>query len=140
LLVDDALLTLSSSKASPEASAIAVPGPLSISTSSNPAAEHAISTEAVLNILTNTFTLLGAAISALGPPLAALAPVFAPPGGAATLALAVLAAASGPTSTLDSGVAGAIAAVFTGAQQMPPGAPGVGQTKPGIGCAGSFLG
>ncbi len=152
LQVDDALLTLSSSKASPEASAIAVPGSLSISTSSNPAAEHAISTEAVLNILAAWTQALGVAITAalpgvivtpgagapLGPLIGTpLGLVFSSPAGLGLLAAAATTAASG---TLDPGIAAAIAAAFTSAQQKPPGAPGVGQTKPGIGCAGMFLG
>lgn len=139
LQVQDALLTLSSSSASPEVSAIAVPGQLSITTGSNPAAEHAVSTEAVYGIIAGVFAQLAVQLALVPTPITgtALAALFAPPAfSTATLAPGV----SFAQVPLLPPLAAAIQAAFATAGQKPPGVPGQGQLQPGIGCASLLVG
>lgn len=119
LTIDDVVMTLSSSKASPETSAISVPGTLAMSTNANPAVEHVITTEAVAMLLYQIGLLV------------------APPLSTAQIATAITAASVAP---LDPVISSAIAGAFAAAAQKPPGVPGTGQVKPGIGCAGLLAG
>ncbi len=139
LQVQDALLTLSSSSASPEVSAIAVPGQLSIGTGANPAAEHAVSTEAVYSIVVSVFTALAAQLALLIGPLSgpALAAIFAPPAFSNVTLPASLLLANVP---LSAPFATALQAAFQAQGQKPPGVPGQGQLKPGLGCASLLVG
>lgn len=125
LQVNDAILTLASSSAAKQKSAVVVPGQLSISTLAQPAAEHLITTEAVANLLT---LLLPLALAAAVPPA-----VLAPPAAALAVAGALTAAAAAP---LDPTVAAALVAAFAAAVQKPQPTPALGQSQPGIGCAG----
>lgn len=119
LQVDDALLVLASSSASPEASTVTVPGVLAVSTYANPAAEHALSLEAWANIMV------------------ALGLVMTPPVTAAQIAAAITAASETPLV----GVVGtAIVAAFAKATQKPPAVPAFGQLKPGVGSPGLLIG
>jgi hypothetical protein len=131
VVAGDAALVLSSSNASPERSAIVVPGSLAISTATNPAAEHAISTEAAVNLISTLLLQIGAAIPG---PLTGAALVAAVP----TLVPAIVAAAS--VAPLLPPTALAIVAAFQAATQKPPGVPLQGQLFPGIGCPGTFVG
>lgn len=144
VVAGDAALVLSSSNASPERSAIVVPGSLAISTATNPAAEHAISTEAVLNVLSNVFNALGLQLAALGAvPLtgASLGALLVKPACDTTfLPLGVTAAGSQPFASLNPALAAAIVGAFQAATQKPPGTPGLGQTSPGVGCSATFVG
>jgi hypothetical protein len=143
LQVNDALLTLSSSAASPEVNSLSVPGLLTIGTSANPPAEHAISTEATTNLIAAIANVLGQILISLFPgPLTGVAfgglladPVFS----TTILAPAVTAAAAG-VPPFNPAVAAAIQAAFASAVQKPPGIPGQGQLRPGIGCAGLVIG
>lgn len=147
LQVDDAVLTISGSKASPAKSALAIPGTFAITTSGNPAAEHVATIEAIANVLAQLLGTISPLITS------GLAPLVTPAAGApigpaiatpivaaltpAQLATAITAAASAPANPA---VAAAIFGAFSGAQQKPPGVPGQGQLKPGIGCAGLLAG
>lgn len=131
LQAKDALLMLSAGDANPRNSTIVTPGPLSISANATPAAEHAISTEAVFNILSWFFKALGTANP--GPILGAVL------GGAADGILASAAAAAG-VGPLNPGIAAALQGVFGAATQKPPGVPGQGQLFPSVGSAGITLG
>jgi hypothetical protein len=131
LKVDDSILTLSSSGASPEVSALAVPGLFSVSTATNPAAEHVLTTEAFFNLLQALVTAIGAALP--GP----IAGAALAAGWAAIVQAALLAApalAQVPTTAL------AIVSAFAAQAQKPPGVPLQGQLRPGAGCAGFFAG
>lgn len=131
LQVNDALLQLSSSDASPNDSGITTPGSFSISALSQPAIEHVLTTEALFNILSWFFKALGTANP--GPLLGAVL------GGAADgiLATAATTAAVGP---LNPAIAVALQGAFALAQKKPPGVPGQGQLMPGIGSAGVVVG
>ena len=119
LQVDDAVMTISGSKASPAKSAIAIPGSFAITTSGNPAAEHVATIEAIANVLV------------------ALGSVVAPPFTPANVAAAVTQASTTP---LAPPVAAAIFGAFSSAKQKPPAVPGQGQLTPGIGCKGLLAG
>jgi hypothetical protein len=129
----DALLTLSSSDASPEKSAIAVPGTLALSTAANPAAEHVLTVEAFMNLFVNLFPAIIAGL--LSPPPADPANTFF-----AAVVTGINAASVPLTGTLDPRIAGALFTAFTAATQKPPAVPGLGQVLPGIGCAGLLSG
>jgi len=131
LQTGDAILTLSSSSASPEVNAIGVPGTLSITTAANPAAEHVLTTEALMNILTQFFIQL--AVVNPGP----LIGVAIPPVLPAVFAAMLPVAAQAP---LDPITSAAIVTAFATQLQKLPGVPGLGQVKPGIGCSGLFAG
>lgn len=122
-----AILSLASSGQS----GVVAPGTISVSSSGQPAAEHAISAEAVANLLASLIVQLGiqnpGVLTGVG--LAALLPVLLP---------AVVAAAA-VTPQLPP-VALALVAAFAAATPKPPAVPGQGQLLPGIGCAGTFVG
>lgn len=122
-----ALLSLGDSGAS----ALVSPGQLSVSTAGQPAHEHAVSTEAVAGIITQVLIALGSANPGpiIGAALGGLAPVVV----SAALPLAAV-------TPLLPNVAGAVQAGFAATLQKPPGAPGLGQVSPGIGCVGLLLG
>jgi hypothetical protein len=127
LRVSDSLLTV----ASGGPSALLTTGALSISTVGNAAHEHAVSTEAVANIVTNVLMALGAANP--GPILGAALAGIAPTAVATGVSLAALA----PLNPL---VAAAVQAGFSSAVQKQAGVPGLGQSLPGIGCPGLMVG
>ncbi len=138
--VGDALFTLAGSKASPQANAIATSGALSLSTAGNPSAEHAVSTEAVFNILSLVFDALATVLAPIGVPLTgtALGLLLKYPVASTTfLAAAPVLLNAEPFNPI---MASAIFAAFQSASQKPPGVVGVGQTAPGIGCPGLIVG
>ncbi len=162
LQVGDSLLLLSAGDAVPRVSSLSTPTPFLLSTGSNPAAEHATSTEAATNVLHQVLTLyqtaLEGALNAFG---AALAAAITPAAGAplaslgtawtsamagitaitnalpATVAGGVTAASQSPQNAA---VAAAIFGAFTAAAQKPAGVPAQGQLQPGIGCKALFIG
>jgi hypothetical protein len=129
LQVGDAILSLASSTAQQQKSALVTPGPLTISTSTQPAAEHVLTTEAMINLFVELLRAAGlAAVCAPGGPF-----TFAP--GALEVAPAVgIPIAS--VATLDPITAAAIVAAFAAATQKPPATAALGQSNPGIGCCG----
>lgn len=131
LQVNDALLSLSGSGASPQANAIVAPGALSIATSGNPAAEHVATAEAVAGLLTQLLLAIGTASP--GPIIGAAL------GGAAPAIVATAITAAGQIPLLPP-VAAAVAGAFAAALQKPAGVPGQGQLKPGLGAAGLLVG
>lgn len=131
LQVGDAQFTLSGSAASPQSNALVSPGPLSISASGNPAAEHLVTTEALGGILTQLLLAIGS--SSPGPIIGAALGGVAPVLVAGALQLASV------TPLLPS-VAAAIVAGFASATQKPPGVIGLGQSFPGLGCPGLLAG
>lgn len=131
LQAKDAVLSLASSSASPSSSALAVPGQLSISAGGQPAAEHALSTEALAGILTQLLLAIGTANP--GPVIGAALGGAGPGIVASALALAAVTPLLPPVS-------GAVQAGFALASNKPPGAPGVGQIAPGLGSAGILIG
>jgi hypothetical protein len=141
LQVSDARFILAGAKATPFGSSLTVPDLLSILTLKNPAAEHVTTAEATANIIAQVFNVLGLALVALGaPPLtgASLGALLVDPVFSTTvLALGMTAAGAAP---LNPAVSAAIAGAFAAATQKPPPAPGIGQAKPGIGCAGFLAG
>lgn len=130
--VDDALLTIAASSSSSPASAVVAPGTFSISAGAQPANEHAVSTEAVVNLVLQILSALGTSIPA---PITGAALVAWVTAGSA--AAGVTAAAGMPLNPL---VAAAIQGGFALMGQKPPGAPSVGQSLPGIGCPAIFVG
>lgn len=128
--VDDALLLVASTSAG--RSALVVPGTFSFSAAAQPAAEHVATTESVVNLVSQILAAFAAANP--GPITgAALAGYLA----AGTQATGVTAAALAPLHPL---VAAAIQGAFATATQKPAGVPGLGQSLPGIGCAGLLAG
>lgn len=129
----DAILTLSSSSASPEVNSIAVPGALSLSALGAPAIEHVATVESVVNLIVNVLAQI--AIQIPGPVVGAALGALVP-----TVTTAALAAAA--TAPQLPPVALAIVAALTaqGALGKPPGVPAQGQMKPGVGCAGLLAG
>ena len=119
LQVGDAILSLASSSAQQQKSALVTPGQLAISTSTQPASEHVVTTEALANILV------------------ALGAVVAVPWLPAQVLAAISVAALAP---LDPTVAAAIVAAFSVATQKPPATAALGQSNPGIGCVGLKVG
>jgi hypothetical protein len=138
-MVKDAIFTLSSSSASPGTSAIGVPGTFALSSLTNPAAEHAMSTEATVSYLLTLLTQIAAGFTLIPP-----APPF--PGGAPFAAVLTALIASGLASVtsaagvLTPAAGSAIMAKFAAAPQKPPGTPTSGQLAPGIGSSGFFIG
>lgn len=131
LQIGDALLTMSKGGASPEVNALAVPGILSVSASANPAAEHVLTTEALVNFLNNLFIQIGVAIP--GPITGAALAAAAIPILSATIAGAAVSPQLPP-------LAAALFAAFSAVLQKPPGVPGQGQLTPGLGCPGFLSG
>lgn len=127
----DARLTLSGSNASPPSNAIVSPGPLSISASGNPAAEHLVTTEALGGILTQLLLAIGS--SNPGPIIGAALGGSAPIIVAGALQLAAVTPLLPP-------VAAAVFAGFAAATAKPPGVVGLGQSFPGLGCTGILAG
>lgn len=127
LRVDKAMLVLQSGGAS----AILAPGALTLSAAGNPAAEHVTTTEAVAGILVQLLTALGAANP--GPILGAALAGAAPGVVASAFGLASVA----PLNPI---VSAAVFGAFSAATQKPPGAPGTGQSFPGVGCPGLLAG
>lgn len=126
LQAGDAILSLSATGANPEQNMLNTPGPLAINTSGNAAGEHAISTEAVANILSQMLLVLGPLFV---PPIA---PIAIPGMVAAWFATA----AAAPINPI---VLAAVTGAFVLQPQkvvVPPG----GQPIPGIGCPGTFIG
>jgi hypothetical protein len=125
LRIDDAILSLSSSKGKPEVNALTVPGQMSMSTAGNAPIEHTATTEAVANIIVALLPLLPLPI-----------PGSVNPAAAAALVAAVMTAAGKiPLNPL---VTQAIQAAFKAQppKRLTPG----GQNQPGIGCAGLLVG
>ena len=117
--IGEACIILSDSNASPETNIIATPGVLTIATNGQPAMEHVISTEAVLNIIYQ------------------ICQKTVPPITEAQIIAALVLASKTPLSpTLGSAIAG----IFSSPTQIPkPIALGY-QTMPGIGCNGLMCG
>jgi hypothetical protein len=126
----DALLTLGSSAASGP-NALVSPGPFSLTTAGNPAAEHVTTAEAVAGILTQLLLALGAASPGpiIGAALAGTAPAI----------VATAMTTAGITPLLPP-VAAAVYGAFGAATQKPPGVPGQGQLLPGLGASGLLTG
>lgn len=122
--VNDSILTLSGSDASPYTGGIYTPGSFTVGVATNPPVEHVLTTEALANILSVWATAIGGAYA---PIAAAMNP--------ASVADAITAAATTP---LLPNTGTAIAAVFAAPKVKPPAVTGQGQLMPGIGCA-SFL-
>jgi hypothetical protein len=157
LQANDARFVLAGTGASPGVSSLAVPGLLTIMSSKNVAAEHAVSTEAVANMLAQWGLAIAAlagstytsAISLINTPMAGspLTPIAAPFAGAmvaafgagTTLATAMTAAAASP---LLPNVAAAIQGAFAAQPQKNSATvvPGTGQAFPGIGSQGTLIG
>ncbi len=138
--IGDARILLSATGASPDASAITVPGQLTIGTAATPAAEHVATTEGVVNLIVQVINALGVVLNALPPgPLttAALGAILIQPAFAATAALGIVAAGAMP---LLPPLSVAIAAALASGGTKPPGAPGLGQVAPGVGCANLLAG
>lgn len=147
LQVDDCIVTLSSSSASPSVNTVSVPGALAIGTASNPSIEHVATAESVANMMLAFNTIVAAACAAagatigsvpvVGTPVAAalatLAVAFSPPSLAAAIAAASQGTIAGP-------IAAAVSTAFSGSLQKPPGVPGMGQVKPGLGATGTLTG
>lgn len=138
LQVGDAVLTLSASDANPENNQLLVPGSMTIGTLGNPPLEHAISTEAVANLIYWGIQGLFVTINALPP----LTPVtngtlagFLQAWLNTTFPAAITAAGSSP---LQPALLAAILGAFSAATQKPNTI--AGQSFPGIGSPGLFLG
>lgn len=131
LQIDDAMFRLSGSKANPRTSTLVSPGSFSVSAAAQPAAEHVLTTEGMLNFLSYFFKQLGTANP--GPILGAVLAGAADGIIAATAPLAAV----GPLNPL---IATAIQAAFAATTQKPPGVPNQGQVFPGIGCVGFLAG
>lgn len=125
LQVDDSILTLSSSSASPQANALAVPGPFSLGTLANPAIEHVLTTESFTHFLTFILQAVGAVAV---PPF-----VVTPVQVAAAIATAIPLATVAPQNPA---VGALLVTTFGSGSQKPPGVPGLGQVFPSIGCQG----
>lgn len=136
----DAVLTLAGSNAVPSTSSIVVPSVLQFSTAGAPPAEHVMTTEQCVNLVSGIFNVLGAALTATGAtPLtgASLGAFFSDPAFSTALAVAIPVLALRPQNQL---VALALVAAFSSATAKPPPIPGQGQTSPGIGCTGLLAG
>lgn len=138
--VRDAVLNMSSSRASPVQNTLTVPGAMAYGTSGNPPLEHNLSTEADANILTQMFLAFAAFTSALGvAPLtgtsygAAIAAWVLTPGFAAAWGIAAT-----PAGVLKPDIALAIAA--WAAAPVPKPNTGAVQLLPGLGCPGMLVG
>jgi hypothetical protein len=115
---------------------------LGLATNGNPPLEHVVTTEAVANIIANTFTTLAAAFLAAGAIVpqtgstisALILAWLTAPGFAASFT----GAAAGPTSALNPVVLQAILAGYA-AMLQKPNTPS-GQLTPGLGCPGLFAG
>lgn len=129
LQVDDALLTLSSSTASPNTSGMVSPGTFSLSTLANPPIEHVLTTESFCHFL--TFILQQVGLVTVPPFAVTTAQV------ASAISTAIPLATLAPQNPL---VGAALVASFGSAGQKPAGVPGLGQVSPGIGCQGFLTG
>lgn len=137
LRLDDAVLTLSATGASPENNTLSVPGALNIITNGNASTEHVATTESVAHLVGHMVMQLGAAIALANPgPLtgAGLAALVAVAVADPAYALAVAAAAAAPITPLT------IAAIATAFGAGVPKVPSFPQTQPGIGCSGLIVG
>lgn len=137
----DAVLTLAGSNAVPTTSSIVVPSVLQFSTAGAPPAEHVITTEAVINLVSGIFNVLGVALTATGAtPLtgASLGAFFEDPVFSTALAAAIPTVLA--TRTQNQLVALALVTAFGNTTAKPPPIPGQGQTSPGIGCTGLLAG
>ncbi len=133
----DALLTLASSSVTvPNTSALAVPGSFSVTTGAQPSAEHVLTVEAMLNIMSTFFALIAPGVVPLtGTTLAAAWFGGLPGVGVPTW----LAGAALPSAQAIYAPFGAtLQAVLPTQQPKPPPVPGIGQPAPGFGCL-SFL-
>ncbi len=129
---DDAVLTLSSSNVSPQKSGAMVPGSFAVSASGQPAVEHVVTTEALINIVIHVLQQIG--IANPGPLLGVtLSAPFVSAAVVAGLAQAAVTPLPQPASL-------GIQAGFALTQQKPSGVPGLGQVSPGIGCVGFLAG
>lgn len=136
LQVGDAIFAMSASDASPEQNLLTVPGAFALGTIGNPALEHAISTEAVANLVFQWFTTLAAAFAPVVPPLngSAISGVITAWLAAGMPASIQLAA----TTPLLPPIGAAISSAFAGALPKPN--TPTGQLAPGIGSPGFLLG
>jgi len=135
-----AVLTLASATAVPATSSIVTPNVLQFSTAGAPPAEHVITTEAVVNLVSGILNTLGVALTALGAtPLtgAVLGALLEDPAFSTALAAAIPVLAQRQQNSL---VALALVAAFSNPTAKPPPVPGQGQTSPGIGCTGLLAG
>lgn len=136
----DAVLTLASSTAVPGTSSIVAPNVLQFSTAGAPPAEHVITTEAVVNLVSGIFNALGVVLTGLGAtPLtgAILGALYEDPAFSIALATAIPLIAQRTQNPL---VAAALVVAFNGVTSKPVPVPGLGQTSPGIGCTGLLAG
>lgn len=133
LQMEEAMLQLSGAQATPNASAIVTPGPLAVSANAQPPAEHVITTEAVVHLMAQVLIALGA--TGVGPITGASLVV---PGAAEGIVAAAIAKAA--VQPMLPVLAGPLALLWAAAQQKPPGTPALGQTFPGLGCAGFLAG
>jgi hypothetical protein len=135
-----AVLTLASSTAIPSTSSIVVPSVLQFSTAGAPPAEHVITTEQVVNLVSGIFNTLGVALTALGAtPLtgAVLGALLEDPTFSTALAVAIPLLAQ---RAQNNGVALSLVAAFANPTAKPAPVPGQGQLQPGIGCTGLLAG
>ncbi len=143
LQVGGARFILADSSASPPGSSVMTPNNLTLMSGSNAAGEHAVSTEAVYNILANWMTAIGLMIAAIpdamgtGIPIA-LGALFATP-ATSGLSTSVPIAAVTPIDPL---LALAILGAFSSALPKDPNTSTLGgyQTAPGIGCSSTLIG
>lgn len=136
----DAVLNMSSSRASPVQNTLTVPGPMAFGTSGNPPLEHNLSTEADANILTQMFLAFAAFTTTLG-----VTPLTGSSYGAAVAAWVLTPAfaaawgiAATPAGVLKPDIAAAIA--LWAAAPIPKPNTGAVQLLPGLGCPGMLVG
>lgn len=134
--VEDAILSLSASTASPEQNMIGVPGPLAIAAGGNPPLEHALSTEAFFNLLNQLFLQLNVLLSPVGTPLTGTALAAIIVTWLNTNFVAAIQAA-GATPLLPQ-ISSALVAAFAAATPKPQ-TPS-GQLRPGLGAPGLYIG
>jgi hypothetical protein len=136
-----AVLTLAGSGAVPPTSSLVTPSVLQLAAAGAPPAEHVMTTEACVNLVSGIFNALGALLNALPPaPLTtnALGALLIDPAFSTALAAAI------PTiiavRTQNPLVAAALVGVFSNPSAKPAAVPGQGQLQPGIGCTGLLAG
>lgn len=135
-----AVLTLASSTAVPATSSLVVPNVLQLSTIGAPPAEHVMTTEQMINLLSAIFNAVGTALIAapLAPlTTASLAVFFQDPAFSAAVTAAIPLATARTQNNL---VALALVAAFANSTAKPAPVPLQGQTSPGIGCTGLLAG
>lgn len=148
LQAGDAVFTICGSQASPQANAINVPSGLIIQTGGNAAQEHAVSTEAVFNIVVQTLNALSVVLAAAGAvpvvggavPVGAFLAAFLNQAASSSTFLPIAALASAGTSLVPTLGAAIQAGFLAMSAQKPPATPGPGQLSPGLGSPATFIG